>query len=84
MAYRSVISQLRYEQHVEKNAFLRTCVVSDGRPFFEIFDASQIEDLTIATKVDFYEEGAVILREGEMGDTFYVSHIYMNLYVYMY
>lgn len=76
MAYRSVISQLRYEQHVEKNAFLRTCVVSDGRPFFEIFDASQIEDLTIATKVDFYEEGAVILREGEMGDTFYVSHIY--------
>ena len=64
MAYRSVISQLRYEQHVEKNAFLRTCVVSDGRPFFEIFDASQIEDLTIATKVDFYEEGAVILREG--------------------
>ena len=73
LEYRSVISQLRYEQHVEKNAFLRTCVVSDGRPFYEIFDASQVEDLTIATKVDTYEEGAVILREGEMGDTFYVS-----------
>jgi len=70
-AYRSVISQLRYEQHLEKNAFLRSCVVSD-KPFTEIFDASQIEDLTIATKVDTYEAGEVILREGEMGDTFYI------------
>ena len=71
MAYRSIMNQLRYEQHVEKNAFIRTCVVSDRR-FTDIFDGSQIEDLTIATKVDTYEEGEVILREGEMGDTFYI------------
>eukprot|EP00579_Thalassiosira_antarctica_P006165 CAMPEP_0201895718 /NCGR_PEP_ID=MMETSP0902-20130614/43198_1 /ASSEMBLY_ACC=CAM_ASM_000551 /TAXON_ID=420261 /ORGANISM="Thalassiosira antarctica, Strain CCMP982" /LENGTH=326 /DNA_ID=CAMNT_0048428119 /DNA_START=126 /DNA_END=1103 /DNA_ORIENTATION=+ len=54
MAYRSIMNQLRYEQHVEKNAFIRTCVVSDRR-FTDIFDGSQIEDLTIATKVDTYE-----------------------------
>ncbi|KAL7534439.1 hypothetical protein ACHAXR_005881 [Thalassiosira sp. AJA248-18] len=71
MAYRSVISQLRYEQHLDKHAFLRTCVVS-GRRFTEVFDGSQIEDLTIATKVDTFEEGEVMLREGEMGDTFYI------------
>ena len=71
LSYRSVISKLRYEQHVEKSAFLRTCVVS-GRHFTDIFDGSQIEDLTIATKVDVYQAGEVILREGEMGDTFYI------------
>ncbi|KAL7548536.1 hypothetical protein ACHAWF_011822 [Thalassiosira exigua] len=70
-AYRSVISQLRYEQHKEKAEFLRTCVVSDRR-FSDIFDGSQIEDLTIATKVDTYEKGDVVLREGETGDTFYI------------
>mmetsp|Transcript_18491 Transcript_18491/g.40011 ORF Transcript_18491/g.40011 Transcript_18491/m.40011 type:complete len:769 (-) Transcript_18491:75-2381(-) len=71
MAYRSVISQLRYEQHLEKSAFLKTCTF-DNQQFSSIFDGSQIEDLTIATKVDHYEAGEVILREGEMGDTFYI------------
>ena len=66
-----MISQLRYEQHQEKSAFLRTCVVADRR-FTDIFDGTQIEDLTIATKVDSYEMGEVILREGEMGDTFFI------------
>ena len=71
MAYRSVISQMRYDQHIEKTTFLKACVVS-GRSFIDIFDPSQIEDLTIATKMDVYEEGQVLLREGEMGDTFYI------------
>ena len=71
MSYRSVISQLRYEQQQEKNAFIRQCEVS-GRLFTDIFDGSQLDDLTIAMKVDVYEEGQVILREGEMGDTFYI------------
>lgn len=70
-AYRSVISQLRFEEHNEKRKFISMCVVNDKR-FSDIFDGSQIEDLTIATKMDTYEEGEVILREGEMGDTFYV------------
>lgn len=71
MAYRSVISQMRYELHVEKNAFIKTCEVNNRR-FTDIFDGSQIEDLTIATKVDSYEAGSIILRAGEMGDTFYI------------
>jgi len=71
MSYRSVISQLRYEQQQEKNAFIRQCEVS-GRMFTDIFDDSQLDDLTIAMKVDVYEEGQVIIREGEMGDTFYI------------
>lgn len=70
-AYRSVISQIRYNQHKEKNAFLKTCVVS-GNAFTDLFDEYQLEDLTIATKVDVYEAGEVILRQGEMGDTFYI------------
>lgn len=71
MAYRALTQQLRYEQHVEKKAFLATCIVA-GREFTDIFGPSQIEDLTIATKVDTYEDGQVILREGEMGDTLYI------------
>jgi len=70
-AYRSVMQHLRYEQHMEKKKFLATCVVA-GRQFTDIFGPSQIEDLTIATKVDTYDDGNVILREGEMGDTFYI------------
>mmetsp|Transcript_7714 Transcript_7714/g.11571 ORF Transcript_7714/g.11571 Transcript_7714/m.11571 type:complete len:731 (-) Transcript_7714:119-2311(-) len=70
-AYRSVMQQLRYEQHIEKKKFLATCVVA-GREFTDIFGPSQIEDLTIAIKIDTYDDGQVILREGEMGDTFYI------------
>lgn len=70
-AYRSVISQIRYAQHIEKNAFLKSCVVS-GHAFTDLFDEYMIEDLTIATKVDVYEAGEVILRQGEIGDTFYI------------
>ncbi|KAL9187277.1 hypothetical protein ACHAXT_001380 [Thalassiosira profunda] len=70
-AYRSVISQLRFDQYEKKRDFIRTCVVGDRR-FTDIFDGSQLDDLTIATKTDVYEGGEVILREGEMGDTFYI------------
>ena len=77
MAYRSVISQLRYEQHQEKNAFVRSCVVF-GKSFTDIYDGSQINDLTIAANIDVYEKGQVILREGEVGDTFYVSSTMMS------
>eukprot|EP00585_Thalassiosira_rotula_P002035 CAMPEP_0196143800 /NCGR_PEP_ID=MMETSP0910-20130528/13719_1 /TAXON_ID=49265 /ORGANISM="Thalassiosira rotula, Strain GSO102" /LENGTH=763 /DNA_ID=CAMNT_0041405287 /DNA_START=117 /DNA_END=2408 /DNA_ORIENTATION=- len=69
--YRSVIQQLRYEEHKEKNAFIKKCMVN-GKKFTEVFDGGQIEDLTIATKVDSYKKGEVILREGQMGDTFYI------------
>eukprot|EP00581_Thalassiosira_minuscula_P002661 CAMPEP_0183744310 /NCGR_PEP_ID=MMETSP0737-20130205/65664_1 /TAXON_ID=385413 /ORGANISM="Thalassiosira miniscula, Strain CCMP1093" /LENGTH=710 /DNA_ID=CAMNT_0025979949 /DNA_START=316 /DNA_END=2448 /DNA_ORIENTATION=+ len=69
--YRSAIYQSRYEEHIEKTAFLEACVVA-GRKFSDIFSSTQIDDLAIATKVDIYEEGQVILCEGEIGDTFYI------------
>jgi CRP-like cAMP-binding protein len=69
--YSSVISSIRREQYQEKQEFLRDCLVGD-RPFFTIFDFHQIEDLAIATKVDNFEEGEVILREGEIVETFYI------------
>ena len=69
--YSSVISSIRREQYQEKQEFLRDCLVGD-RPFFTIFDFHQIEDLAIATKVDNFEEGVVILREGEIVETFYI------------
>ena len=77
VAYRSSMSQLRYEQHVEKLAFVRSCVVF-GKSFTDIYDGSQINDLTIAANIDVYEKGQVILREGEVGDTFYVSSTMMS------
>ena len=70
-AYRSVIHQLRHENHQQKVAFLRTCVVG-GQAFTELFDWQQMEDLAIATKVDSHDDGNVVLREGEVGDTFYI------------
>ncbi len=69
--YSSVISSIRREQYQEKHKFIRDCVV-DGRPFSTIFDFHQIEDLAIAAKVDNFEEGDVILREGEIVETFYI------------
>ena len=69
--YSSVISSIRREQYQEKQEFLRDCLVGD-RPFFTIFDFHQIEDLAIAAKVDNFEEGEVILREGEIVETFYI------------
>ena len=69
--YSSVISSIRREQYQEKQEFLRDCLVGD-RPFFTIFDFHQIEDLAIATKVDNFEEGEVILREGGIVETFYI------------
>ena len=77
VAYRSSMSQLRYEQHVEKLAFVRSCVVF-GKSFTDIYDGSQINDLTIAANIDVYEKGQVILRDGEVGDTFYVSSTMMS------
>jgi len=70
-AYRSVISQLRFQERQEKIAFLRSCEVN-GRRFTEVFDAAQIEDLTIAIKTDMFKPGDIILREGEKNDTFYI------------
>lgn len=69
--YSSVISKIRQEQYMEKQQFIRDCVVGD-RPFSTIFDFHHIEDLAIAAKVDNFEEGDVILREGEMVETFYI------------
>jgi CRP-like cAMP-binding protein len=69
--YSSVINSIRREQYQEKYNFFRDCVV-DKRPFSEIFDFYQIQDLAIAAKVDNFEEGEVILREGEIVDTFYI------------
>ena len=69
--YSSVISSIRREQYQEKQEFLRDCLVGD-RPFFTIFDFHQIEDLAIAAKVDNFEEGEVILREGEIVEAFYI------------
>jgi len=69
--YRNLISQLRYEEHQRKREFLKSCVVS-GQNFGDIFESWQIEDLTIATKIDQFKKGDVILREGELGDTMFV------------
>ena len=69
--YGSVISSIRREQYQEKHIFLRDCVV-ENRPFSEIFDPHQIQDLAIAAKVDNFQEGEIILREGEMVETFYI------------
>lgn len=68
--YRCVISQLRYNQHEEKMSFFRTCEIN-GRVFTEIFDGDQIDDLALAAKADNYDEGSVIIREGEASDVFF-------------
>jgi len=68
--YRCVISQLRYNQHEEKMTFFRTCEIG-GRMFSHIFDGAQIEDLAIAAKADVFDEGSVLIREGELSEVFY-------------
>eukprot|EP00804_Cyclotella_cryptica_P020687 CCRYP_003489-RA/>CCRYP_003489-RA protein AED:0.04 eAED:0.04 QI:38/1/1/1/1/0.8/5/181/732 len=70
-AYRLRIGQIRYHQREEKLNFIRKCKIR-GRDFCNLFDASQLEDLSIAIKSDHYKKGSVILRRGEVNDTLYI------------
>lgn len=70
-AYRLRIGQLRYKEREEKLDFIRRCKIR-GRDFCDLFDASQIEDLSYVVKTDKYKEGSVVLREGEVNDTLYI------------
>lgn len=70
-AYRLRIGQLRYNEREEKLNFIRKCTIR-GRNFCEIFDASQIEDLSCVVKTDKYKQGSVVMREGEVSDTLYI------------
>ncbi|KAL7518359.1 hypothetical protein ACHAWX_003197, partial [Stephanocyclus meneghinianus] len=70
-AYRLRIGQIRYNQREEKLNFIRRCKIR-GRDFCDLFDASQLEDLSIAIKSDHYKKGSVILRKGEVNDTLYI------------
>jgi cAMP-dependent protein kinase regulator len=69
--YISVISSIRQEQYQEKLRFIQNCVVGDVL-FTDRFDFNRIEDFAIAAKVDNFEEGDVILREGDQVEMFYV------------
>jgi CRP-like cAMP-binding protein len=71
IVYGSVICSIRMEQYQEKHAFIRDCVVRD-RPFSTIFDSDQIKGLAITAKVDNFEKDEVIIREGEIVETFYI------------
>jgi CRP-like cAMP-binding protein len=70
-AYRLRIGQIRFQEREEKLNFIRRCKIR-GRDFCELFDASQIEDLSCVVKTDHYKEGSVVLREGEVNDTLYI------------
>jgi CRP-like cAMP-binding protein len=69
--YISVISSIRQEQYQEKLRFIQHCVVGDVL-FTDRFDFNRIEDFAIAAKVDNFEEGDVIIREGDLVEMFYV------------
>lgn len=70
-AYRLRIGQLRYKEREDKLNFIRGCTLR-GRNFCDIFDASQIEDLSCVVKTDKYKQGSVLMREGEVSDTLYI------------
>lgn len=69
--YRVRIGQIRYNQREEKLNFIRKCKIR-GRNFCDLFDGSQIEDLSIAVKMDKYKKGSVVIRQGEINDTLYI------------
>ena len=70
-AYRLRIGQIRFKEREEKLDFIRRCKIR-GRDFCDLFDASQIEDLSSVVKSDKYKQGSVVLREGEINDTLYI------------
>lgn len=70
-AYRLRIGQIRFKEREEKLDFIRRCKIR-GRNFCDLFDSSQIEDLSYVIKSDKYKEGSVVLREGEVNDTLYI------------
>ena len=69
--YRLRIGQMRFEEREEKLNFLRGCKFQ-GRDFCDIFDSSQIEDLSYVIKTDKFKQGSVVLREGEENNTLYI------------
>ena len=43
-----------------------------GNLLTEFLDDSDIDDLALATKTEYFDEGSEIIKEGDKGDKFYM------------
>ena len=77
--YRGLLGQIRKRIHVEKRRFSGQVIVNSkglknlkGKKFEELFRQDELNRIAELAKVESYDEGKVIIREGEEGDNFYM------------
>lgn len=79
-AYRGLLGQHRMKLHKEKVKFLSDVGVANKK-FKDFFDRDQLDAIAQLMRQEFYNEGDVIIREGEEGATFYmISSGSVNIY----
>ena len=69
--FRGVVGQHRMRLHREKVNFLSDVDVLD-KSFKTVFDKEQLGTMAQLLKQEFYKQGDTILRQGEVGNTFYI------------
>lgn len=69
--FRGVVGQHRKRLHLEKVNFLSEVDVLNKK-FKNVFEKDQLDSLAQLLKQEYFREGSTILRQGEVGDTFYI------------
>ena len=77
--YRGLLGQIRKRLHEEKRRFSGKVIVNSkglknlkGKKFEDIFRKVELDKIADLAKTITYDEGEVIIREGEEGDNFYM------------
>jgi len=69
--YRGVVGQHRQKLRMEKIEFLNSVKIN-GQVFGDVFTKDQLSTIAELLKQEYYIKGATIVREGELGNTFYI------------
>lgn len=70
-AFRGVVGQYRQRMHSQKLEYLAKVQIGD-KIFGEVFGKGALENMAIAVTDEEFQAGETIIREGEVGDTFYM------------
>lgn len=69
--YRGILVYFKYQRNKQYMEFLRNVVIS-GKTLGAIMSEAELEKMTISLERETYESGDSIIRQGNVGDNFYI------------